>query len=147
MKKIILRVFLIIYIFFISLTTFLLLNQNEYKVSIIKNKSVFVLNNNLYISNIKDKYKVNEKIYYSNKRGKVYNSKIKSINNDNYVLDNDVSINKENIIGTKDYVKLPLLGLLYKIFTMKYVYLIVVILPIFICFIYEIYQIIKEIKG
>ncbi len=146
MKKVILRVFLIIYILFIVLTTFLLLKQNEYKVSIIKSKSVFVLNNDLYVSKLKNKYEVNDGIYYADKRGKICNSKIIAINNSNYILDNNESITKKNIIGTKDYFKLPLIGLLYKVFTMKYVYLLVVILPIFICFIYEIYQIIKEIK-
>lgn len=146
MKKVILRVFLIIYILFIVLTTLLLLKQNEYKVSIIKSKSVFVLNNDLYVSKLKNKYEVNDGIYYADKRGKIYNSKIIAINNSNYILDNNESITKKNIIGTKDYFKLPLIGLLYKVFTMKYVYLLVVILPIFICFIYEIYQIIKEIK-
>ena len=146
MKKVILRSLLIIYIFFVILTTFLLLKQNEYKVSVINNKNVFVLNNDLYISEFKNKYEVNDEIFYSKKRGIIYKSKISAINNSNYILDNNESITKKNIIGTKDYFKLPLIGLLYKVFTMKYVYLLVVILPIFICFIYEIYQIIKEIK-
>lgn len=146
MKKVILRLLLIIYILFIVLTTFLLLKQNEFKVSIINNKSVFVLNNDLYITKFKSKYEVNDKIYYSNKSGKIYSSKINAIKNNNYILDNNKSITKKNIVGTNDYFKIPLIGLLYKVFTMKYVYLILVILPIFICFLYEIYQIIKEIK-
>lgn len=146
MKKIVLRTFLVIYLLFIVLTTFLLLKENEYKVSIIGNKSVFVLNNDLYISKLKNKYNVNEEIYYSNKRGKIYNSKIVAIENQNFILDNNETIKEKNIAGTKKFVKLALVGFLYKIFTMKYVYLLVVILPIFISFIYEIYQIIKEIK-
>ena len=146
MKKVILRLLLIIYILFIILTTFLLLKQNEFKISVINNKSVFVVNNDIYITKIKSKYEVNDKIYYSNKSGKIYNAKINAIKNNNYILDNNKSITKKNIVGTNDYFKIPLIGLLYKVFTMKYVYLIVVILPIFICFLYEIYQIIKEIK-
>lgn len=146
MKKVILKLLLIIYILFIVLTTFLLLKQNEFKVSVINNKSVFVLNNDLYITKFKSKYEVNDKIYYSNKSGKIYSAKINAIKNNNYILDNNKSITKKNIVGTNDYFKIPLIGLLYKVFTMKYVYLIVVILPIFICFLYEIYQIIKEIK-
>ena len=146
MKKVILKLLLIIYILFIVLTTFLLLKQNEFKVSVINNKSVFVLNNDLYITKNKSKYEVNDKIYHSNKSGKIYSAKINAIKNNNYILDNNKSITKNNIVGTNDYFKIPLIGLLYKVFTMKYVYLIIVILPIFICFIYEIYQIIKEIK-
>ena len=56
MKKVILKLLLIIYILFIVLTTFLLLKQNEFKVSVINNKSVFVLNNDLYITKNKSKY-------------------------------------------------------------------------------------------
>ena len=95
MKKVILKLLLIIYILFIVLTTFLLLKQNEFKVSVINNKSVFVLNNDLYITKNKSKYEVNDKIYYSNKSGKIYSAKINAIKNNNYILDNNENLQAE----------------------------------------------------
>ena len=64
-----------------------------------------------------------------------------------YTLDNDKALNDDSIIGSvKNTKKYSTLGSIYSTLTSKWGYLIIIILPMLTAFIYEVYEIIKEIK-
>ena len=64
-----------------------------------------------------------------------------------YTLDNDKALNDDSIIGSvKNTKKYSALGSIYSTLTSKWGYLIIIILPMLTAFIYEVYEIIKEIK-
>ena len=78
---------------------------------------------------------------------KIKQGSIEEIIENKYILSNKKVVDSSKILSSKKNIKtLYFLGLLYNLLTSKIGYLIIVILPIFIVFICEIYQIIKEIK-
>ena len=80
-----------------------------------------------YYSVVKEKYK----IVYSN---------VKSIDDDNsYTLDNGDRIIKSKIIG-KSYRKLPIIGFILNMLKYKINFLLFVILPILVVFLYHLYK-------
>ena len=58
-----------------------------------------------------------------------------------------IILSSENILGTiNNTTRYPLLGNVYNILTSKWGYPIIIILPMLVAFIYEVYEIAKEIK-
>ena len=72
---------------------------------------------------------------------------IESENNDSVIIENDV-IDKKEVIGTiKNATVIPIAGSILSLLESKWGYLCIIILPILIAFLYEVYSIIKELKG
>lgn len=163
MKKVAKNVLICLYFITTILITYCLLSYNKYNVSEFKDKYLLVLKakndyyhkSDLLIVKKTDDYQIGDTIFYYdsyNASAKVKMNKIKNIEivQDGYslyTLENDLTINFDSILGTtKNTSSYILIGSIYSIITSKWGYLIIIILPMLAAFIYEIYQIIKEIK-
>ena len=163
MKKVAKNALICLYFITTILITYCLLSYNKYNVSEFKNKYLLVLKekndyyhkSDLLIVKKTDDYQIGDTIFYYdsyNTSAKVKMNKIKNIESVQddyslYTLENDLTINFDSILGTtKNTSSYILIGSIYSIITSKWGYLIIIILPMLAAFIYEIYQIIKEIK-
>lgn len=163
MKKIAINIFICLYVFLTILITYCLLSYNDYNVAEFKNKSLIIYTDkeNNYKSSdllvVKKSTNIleGEELFYYNKydspvevtKGKIKNIEKIDKNVTAYTLDNDKTINDDSIIGTvNDTKKYSVLGTIYSTLTSKWGYLIIIILPMLTAFIYEVYEIIKEIK-
>ena len=163
MKKVEKNVLICLYFITTILITYCLLSYNKYNVSEFKDKYLLVLKakndyyhkSDLLIVKKTDDYQIGDTIFYYdsyNASAKVKMNKIKNIESVQddyslYTLENDLTINFDSILGTtKNTSSYILIGSIYSIITSKWGYLIIIILPMLAAFIYEIYQIIKEIK-
>lgn len=163
MKKVAKNVLICLYFITTILITYCLLSYNKYNVSEFKDKYLLVLKakndyyhkSDLLIVKKTEDYQIGDTIFYYdsyNTSAKVKMNKIKNIESVQddyslYTLENDLTINFDSILGTtKNTSSYILIGSIYSIITSKWGYLIIIILPMLAAFIYEIYQIIKEIK-
>lgn len=151
MKKIIINTIFVIYLILTVLVTTVLLSFNDKNIAEFdKNYIITIKDNNNYNSNdliiVKktNQIKEGENVFYYNNK-KVNVNKVKQINDDIIVLENNRTINDDEILGKKSKT-IPLLGLIYNTVTSRKGYLIIIILPMLIAFIYEIYAITKELK-
>lgn len=155
MKKIIINTIFIIYLVLTIAVTGTLLSFNEKNIALINNNYILTLNdskeyskNDLLIIKKNNKAKENEKIfYYDNK--KIKTNKVKKIDKkkQTIVLENETIITNEEVLGNiKETTRLPLLGQVYNTLTSRLGYLFIIILPMLLAFVYEIYAITKELK-
>lgn len=163
MKKVVRNILIGLYVIITIIITYCLLSYNEYNISEFKDKYLLIVENkeynykksNLLIVNKSDKYQIGDTVFYYdifNSPVEVKLDKIKDIESsgDNiytYTLENNQTSSGDNFLGTtKNTSSYSTLGTIYSILTSKIGYLIIIILPILVAFVYEIYQIIKEIK-
>lgn len=163
MKKVVRNILIGVYIIITIIITYCLLSYNEYNISEFKDKYLLILENkeynykksNLLIIHKNNKYQVGDAVFYYDifsSPMEVKIDKIKEIESsgDNiytYTLENNQNYNDDSFLGTtKNTTSYATLGSIYRVLTSKIGYLIIIILPILVAFIYEIYQIIKEIK-
>lgn len=163
MKKIAINIFICVYIFLTILITYCLLSYNDYNDADLKTKTLLIYeskeNNykksDLLIVKKNTDISVGEQIFYYDKYdspvkvnlGKVTNIEKIDKSVTAYILDNGKTLNDDALIGSvKDTKKYSSLGSVYSVLTSKWGYLIIIILPMLIAFIYEVYEIIKEIK-
>lgn len=147
MRKVVFNIFIGVYVIITILVTYVLLSYNEHNVAefnkfyLISDKSdLVVVYKNSSINN-------DDNIYYYGNNGKVKIGKVNSISDGIYTLDNEYTLDKDNILGSKDNSKsYCILGSIYNVLTSKWGYLFIIVFPMLIAFIYEIYEIIKEIK-
>ncbi len=163
MKKITLYLLGIIYIILTAVITVFLLSKNEYNLTEINDNTYYVVTNDnkkynkgdllLINHNNSNKISKGKYIFYYNtytKKMQVDIAKIKeteiiSETETTYLLDNDAYISSEYVIGSTDLVKVvPIIGYLIMILESTWGYLIFIVLPLFIMFLYEIHSIIKE---
>lgn len=161
MKKIIINVICVFYFILTVIVTYILLSYNEYNIAEFKNTYLLTLKENtggydtseLLLIKKNNDVKENDKIYYyekSNKGMEVKIGQVKKIDekNQTIVLDDELVLTQENILGkTTQTTSYPILGIIYNILTSKLGYLIAIILPMLVAFIYEIYAITEEIKS
>lgn len=159
MGKKIWHVCIILYVLLAVLVTLCLLTYNEYNVTEFGNKLLVMVENDttgkfnngdLIIVNktnkVKEKdnvfyYVLREKNYYIN-YGTVEVKKKDSVTIHNEVIDNDLIIGSDSKATV-----IPLLGGILSLLESKWGYLCIVILPILIAFLIEVYSIVKELKG
>lgn len=167
MKKIVPTILAVFYVFISVIATILLFSFNDYRVSVYDDKSVVInsghnnINNYkrgsiLFIKNNKDEIKINDTIFYyntyANKIG-VKDDKVKKIHVINETektieLDNGNAVSIEYVIGNTDNIKIiPVFGYLLWVLESRWGYLLLVILPILILFIFGIYELIKRLKD
>lgn len=155
MKKVIINIIFVIYLFLTIIITGTLLSYNERNITEINNNYIITLKdnkdysqNNLLIIKKNNKVKENEKIfYYDNKKIKINTVKKIDETKQTIVLEDETIITKEEVLGkTNETKNLPLLGQVYNTLTSRLGYLLIIILPMLLAFVYEIYAITKEIK-
>lgn len=144
---------IIVYSIIVLLSTFCLFTFNEFSNSVIGNITVIGLKSKIEdfsrgslilvkkdIENVKNG---DEIIFYNTENGKNVVDTVKVIKvmktNDKeytYVIDNDLYLSSEYLIGNVNDVKcVPMIGYIYIIFTSKVGYFTLIILPIIIMFV------------
>lgn len=81
------------------------------------------------------------------KLGKI--SKIEEVNDkeSSVVIDDSITLSSDNIIGKKsNSTSYPFVGMVLSVLTSRWGYLFIIVLPMLVAFIYEIYAIVKEVK-
>lgn len=163
MKKIILWILGIIYLTVSIITTSYLLHYNDYNLAVYGNKTYVSVTEKLEDFYAKDSLlavkkeianiKVgDELLYYDtfNTTMKVMHSKVEDVtkvtdDEYSYTIDTGNDISSEYILGgsnqTKEYKKF---GSIMNFLTSKWGYLFVIVLPVLVIFIYELYVLIKE---
>ena len=165
MKKMVFDIGFVIYIIITIFVTVCLLAYNDYKVSEFGDVSLVVLKEevgnynkkDLLIitkSNIEDLKKGTQVFYYDSKDSKV-SINIGTIKEIEKVSDNEYTLNfKDGSYVSNDYligaeenaINLGFLGNILGILESKVGYLLIIVLPMFLTFLYELYAIIKEIR-
>lgn len=163
MKKVVRNILIGLYIIITIVVTYCLLSYNKYNVSEFKDKTLLILKDKTYNYHKSDllvvkkstKYRKGDAVIYYDLQNSPVEVKINKIVNVEpvgdgiytYTLDNEEKYNDDNFIGTtKTTSAYSVLGTIYSLLTSKWGYLIIIIFPMLVAFIYEIYQIIREIK-
>lgn len=162
MKKICIGFFATLYIIVSVVVTTCLLHYNDYNITVINGKNLIILKNDYdelkkgSLVVVSDKnVKVGDSIFYyeANNNDVVISlrnvKKIDKIDKteSTYTLDNNKVITKDFIIGTKNNAKVyPLLGSILGLLESKWGFLSIIILPVAVCFVFEIYTLVKEFK-
>lgn len=162
MKRIIIIILTTLYIIISIVVTTLLLHYNDYNVTVINNNSLISLKKDydelkkgslVIVAN--KEVKVGDKIFYYEANNNDIGISLKSVkkideinaNEYMYTLDNDKVITKDFIIGALNDAKVyPFIGSVLLLLESKWGFLSIIILPVAICFILEIYTLIKEFK-
>ena len=132
MKKICFGFFITLYIIISLIVTTCLLHYNDYNITVINGKSLISLKSDYDDFYIATREEAEEQINASEST---------------YTLDNDKVITKDFIIGTKNNAKVyPVIGGILLLLESKWGFLGIVILPVAVCFIFEIYTLVKEFK-
>ena len=164
MKKILGNIIIIIYVVVAIITTICLLNFNEYKVSVIGDKSLVIINEddkNLSY-NKGDLVIVGKQGYENAKEGdtiffyKDNAIKIAEIQKKNdfgesgitFTIDGNYQVVKEEIIGTSNNTKvISKLGTVLSVLESKWGFLFLIVFPSLLAFLHQIYELILEITN
>lgn len=164
--KILLSIVIVIYAIVAMFLTACLLNYNDYKITVFGDKSLIIVNDDT----LKDKYKKgsllvvdkngeeikkgDEIIFYNTYNNQVnisiaeVTAKEKITDTETtYTIKGDYDISSEYLIGsTKNVKAYGVIGAILGLLESRVGFLIFIILPITIAFLYEIYVLISEIK-
>lgn len=159
MKKKLWHVCIILYVLLSVFITACLLMYNEYNVTEFGNKILVMVENDttgefqrgdLIITTKNKDYQKDDYVFYYISREKNYfinYGMIESEKNDAVVINSDIVDKKEVIGTTKNAIVIPVVGRVLSLLESKWGYLCVIILPILIAFLYEVYSIVRELKG
>ena len=158
-KKKLWHIFIILYVLLAVFITLCLLMYNEYNVTEFGNKVLVMVKSDstgefskgdlIIVTKNKD-YDKDDSVFYYVSRGKKYfinYGMIEENNKDSVVIQSDVIDKDEVIGGAKNVIVIPVLGSILSLLESRWGYLCVIILPILIAFLYEIYSIVRELKG
>lgn len=163
MKKVVINILIILYFLVAVIVTYLLLSYNKYNIVETDNKYVLTLKEKnpdfkesdlLVVKKSNDYNKCDYVFYYDTyavkvtvKYAKIENVKIINDDEKEIQLENDLILSSENILGKKqNTTTYKTLGAVFNTLTSKWGYLFIIIFPMLIAFVYEIYAIFKEIK-
>ena len=164
--KIVIGIVVCLYLILIIFTTGFLLNRNDYGVSQFLGKSVLLVdeklgdneykkNDILFIKKVdNDDIKEGDKIFcYDNtpdRKIKYLEVKAKEKVNDKettFTTEDNKQVSSQFVLGTKESThSYSLFGKIISVFQSKWGFLFLVVFPLFIAFLYEIYAIYKEFK-
>ncbi len=144
MKRVVFSIFICIYIVITILVTSILLSYNDRGVA---ESSKFYLvsdNSDLVIIDKNSSVNSGDSIYYYD-NSKISSGIVTLVNDNGYKLDSGITIGKDDILGIGSS-RYGIVGSVYSVLTSKWGYLFIIIFPMVMAFIYEIYEIVKEIK-
>lgn len=165
-KRIIFGALLTMYLIVAVFLTACLLTYNEYKISVFGDKSLVIVENNdfepeykkgsllIIKKNNNDEIKVNDEIFFYNtynnqisvSHSKVLNVQKVTDTETTYTITGNQPISSEYIIGKADTTKvIDNVGDILSLLESRWGFLFMIVLPISVLFIYEIYVIVKEI--
>lgn len=166
--KILLSIFVVLYAVVALFLTACLLKYNDYKITVFGDKSLIIVNDDT----LKDKYKKgsllvvdksnadeiesgDEIIFYNTYNnqisiaiGEVISKEVITDTETTYTVTGNYDISSEYLIGSANDTKVyPIIGSILAILESRVGFLIFIILPITLAFLYEIYVLISEIKN
>ena len=163
--KIVIGIVVCIYLVVVVFTTGFLLNKNDYGVSSFLGKYLIAIDDDslepdykehslLVINPVKNEdVEVGDKIfYYYDTKHQIKFTEVtrkEKINDSEvtYTLRDNTLVSSEYVLGSeKTASTLSILGKILYILQSKWGFLIIVVFPLFLAFIYEIYAIVKEVK-
>ena len=163
--KIVIGIVVCIYLVVVVFTTGFLLNKNDYGVSSFLGKYLIAIDDDslepdykehslLVINPVKNEdVEVGDKIfYYYDTKHQIKFTEVtrkEKINEEEvtYTLRDNTLVSSEYVLGSeKTVTSLSFLGKILYILQSKWGFLIIVVFPLFLAFIYEIYAIVKEVK-
>ena len=156
MKKLY-NVLIVIYVIIAIVTTVSLFTYNKYNISQIGTKKLLKLDKqvadykkgNLLIINTKKDYNSGDNVFYCRIKNNKYNINYGNITTSmggNPTINNE-EVSKKLILGTDEKIKvIPVLGSIMGLLESRWIYLLFVVLPILVAFIYEGYSVTKELK-
>lgn len=165
--KIVIGIVVCIYLIVVIFTTGFLLNKNDYGVSQFLGKYLIAIDDDsltpdykehslLVLDPVKDTdIEIGDRIFYYDATMTTRQIKFTEVTrkekvNDNevtYVLRDNTLVSSQYVLGSeKTATSLSFLGKLLYILQSKWGFLLIVVFPLFLAFIYEIYAIIKEFK-
>lgn len=163
MKKVVINILIILYFLITIIITYSLLSYNKYNIVETNNKYILTLKednkdfkkSDLLIIKKANEYKKGDLIFYydtyatiiSVKYGKIENIKEINKKEQEINLENNIVLSSENVLGKKqNTTSYKMIGTIFNTLTSKWGYLFVIIFPMLIAFVYELYAIFKEIK-
>lgn len=165
--KIILSVVITIYLIVIVFTTAFLLNRNDYGVSSFMGRYLLLVeedtiedygkNTLLFIKPVENKnIEIGQKVFFydtysSNKKIKYAEVTRKEEVNEketSFTMKDNSPVSGEYVLGTKESThSYQFLGKVLYVLQSKWGFLFIVVFPLFLAFVYEIYAIYKEVKN
>lgn len=166
--KLIFKILLIPYLLVVIFLTICLLNYNTYKVSVFNDKTFVIVKDEslkpsykkgdlvVVTKNANNDIKAGDDIFfyetYSSKAtinlGKVESKVNVNATESTYTMSGDYQLSSEYVIGKSNTSKVfHKVGSILSFLESKYGFLFIVVLPILIAFLYEIYAIYKEIRA
>lgn len=165
--KILFGIFVTLYLVVAVFLTVCLLSFNDYKISVIGNKSLVILDDNtlepeykkgsllVIEKNKNDDIKVNDEIFFYNtyksqvvvNKSRVDKTQKITDNETTFTVNKKYEISSEYVIGKTDTTKvIENVGSALGFLESKWGFLIVIVFPLSLLFVYEIYAVIKEIR-
>lgn len=166
MKKIIANLFLFLYAIIAIFITMCLISYNSHRVTVFGNLSFVIVDNknlepgyskgDLVIVKGDEKPVVGDDVFFYNTYEsktavsvtKITGSEKITDKETTYTLDGGKSLSSENVIGKANgATKISVVGNILNVLESKWGYLFLIVLPSLLAFLYEIIEIVKEIKG
>lgn len=166
--KMIFGIFVTVYMVCAVFLTVCLLSYNDYKISVLGDKSLIILEDDelapkykkgtllIVTKNDNDDIKVNDDIFFYNtyknevivSTSKVQDKQKITDTETTFVVDGKYDISSEYVIGKADTaIVLDGVGAILGFLESRWGFLLVIMFPISLLFVYEIYAIIRELKG
>ena len=161
-------IFFVLYLIVVIILTVFLLNYNDYNITVLGNKSYIPLTEQnlgeyqkgdlLVVEKVSnDDININDMIFFYEtdmakktvniNYGRVINKRKISDTETTFTMDGNVEFSSEYVIGSSKNTKVYSgLGTLLAYLESRWIFLLVVVLPILFIFLYEIYAIIQEVK-
>lgn len=166
MKKTILSIIAIIYAIIAIFVTVCLLSFNDYRVSEFGNTSLIIMQNNeleptynkgdLIIASKDSKTEIGDYVFFYDKSGtsvrisyaKVENIETSTTGEKAYIIEGNYKLARDYIIGSStDLTVMPKVGTVLSILESRWGFLFLIVLPTLIAFLYEIVEVITEIRA
>lgn len=166
MKKIIRNVIIIIYAIIAITVTICLLSFNDYKISEFGEYSLIIIDDNelssnyskgdLVITDKNSKVEEGDEVFFYNTYAKEITVTLGTVTNIEkitdkeytYTLEGSTQLSSEYVLGTSESTtKIAVLGTILGILESKWGFLILIVLPTLVAFLYEIWEVISEVRG
>lgn len=166
MIKFIRNFLIIIYAIIAIFVTVCLISYNDYGVTQFGKTSLVIVDskefepdynkNDLVIVNNDEKVQVGDKVFFYNTYendnsvsiAKITNSEKITDSETTYTIDGEKALSSEYVIGKVDSTTtIPVLGLILSILESKWGYLFLIVLPSLLAFLYEILEVVKEVRN